>query len=65
MLVKKNNRQNKRTKAIDLQKVMGFKFQSLSKVYDNYRRKRETEKLKKDKTADDETMEVPQGILLN
>ena len=46
---KKNNRQNKQPKAIDLQKVIGFKFQSLSKVYDNFRKKRETEKLKQDK----------------
>ena len=43
------NKQNSQLKTINLQKVIGFKFQALSKVYENFKKKREIEKSKQDK----------------
>ena len=56
---KKNLRKKKRSKAIrkknsqsnaiDLQKVVSFKFQTLGKVYKNFTEKRKKEKVKQEK----------------
>ena len=40
---------NKRYKSTDLQKIMGLKFQKLSKAYKDFKKKREAEKLKQKK----------------
>ena len=43
------SRRNKQLKSIDLQKVIGFKFQTLSKAYENFKKRREIEKSKQNK----------------
>ena len=47
--VKISSRQNNRPKGLNLQKVIGFKFQTLSKAYENFKKQRETQKSKQDK----------------
>ena len=44
-----NGRQNKRPKTMNLQKVMGFKFQTFVKAYDDFKKKLKTKKSKQDK----------------
>ena len=44
-----NSKKKSYNKAIDLQKVMAVKFQTLTKVYENFKKKREIEKLKREK----------------
>ena len=41
---KTKSRQNRQLKSIDLQKVIGFKFQTLSTAYENFKKRREKEK---------------------
>ena len=47
--LKTKSRQNRQLKSIDLQKVIGFKFQTLSKAYENFKKRREIEKSKQNK----------------
>ena len=47
--IKNKIRINKRKKSVDLQEIIGLKFQKLSKAYKNFRKKREKEKLKEKK----------------
>ncbi len=51
---KANSRKRNQRKTINLQQVMGFKFQTLSKAYENFKKKRETEKLKQNNLQDKE-----------
>ena len=39
---KAKNKRNSQLKTVDLQKVIGFKFKSFSKAYENFKKKRET-----------------------
>ena len=47
--IKAKKRKNGHDKSVDLQKIINFKFQTLSKVYENFKEKRKKEKIKKDK----------------
>ena len=44
-------KRNSQSNAIDLQKVVSFKFQTLGKVYENFKKKRKTEKRQNQTTA--------------
>ena len=46
---KARNKRNSQLKTVNLQKVIGFKFKSFSKVYENFKKKRGTEKSKQEK----------------
>ena len=47
--VKANSRRSSYGKTVDLQKVISFKFQTISKAYENFKKKRGIEKLKQEK----------------
>ena len=42
-------KRNSQSNAIDLQKVVSFKFQTLGKVYENFKKKRKIEKVREEK----------------
>ena len=50
--VKTHNKKNGYGKTVDLQKVVSFKFQKLSKVHEDFKEKRKKEKIKQDKLKD-------------
>ena len=41
--IRANSKRNGQAKSMDLQKIIGFKFQTLSKVYKNFTNKRKKE----------------------
>ena len=47
--IKVHGKKNSHDKSMDLQKIMGFKFQTFSKVYKNFTEKRKKEKIKQEK----------------
>ena len=46
---KARNRRNKRPRAMNLQQILGFKFKTFIKTYEDFKKKRKTEKSKLDK----------------
>ena len=47
--VRANSRLKKQPRTINLQKIVGFKLQTLNKVYESFKKKQEKEKVKQDK----------------
>ena len=50
--IKAKKIKNGHDKSVDLQKIINFKFQTLSKVYEDFKEKRKKEKIKQDKLKD-------------
>ena len=46
--IKANSRKASRNGSVDLQKIVGFKFQSLNKAYENFKTKRRKEREKQE-----------------
>ena len=49
--IRTKSKRNGHDKTIDLSKIISFKFQKLSKAYENFTKKREKEKIKQDKSC--------------
>ena len=48
--IKANSRKASRNESVDLQKIVGFKFQALNKAYENFKIKRRKEREKQEKS---------------
>ena len=48
--IKANSGKTSRNKSMDLQKIVGFKFQTLNKAYENFKTKRRKEREKQEKS---------------